>query len=155
MFTKSFLKIDEELSLLSNFKPDKKLLESPRYFVDGKKYFETDTFAHEQALLVTEEGKSVLFVGAAHAGLKQMMERAEKTYQRPVSAVVGALALTDKKGKPIFGEEWVRNFAFELEKFTSAEFYFAAGVGDAVFNALQEELGERIHRLSVGETKEL
>ena len=47
------------------------------------------------------------------------------------------------------------NFAFELEKFTSAEFYFAAGVGDAVFNALQEELGERIHRLSVGETKEL
>jgi len=24
-----------------------------------------------------------------------------------------------------------------------------------VFNALQEELGERIHRLSVGETKEL
>ena len=79
-----------------------------RYFVDGKKYFETDTFAHEQALLVTEEGKSVLFVGAAHAGLKQMMERAEKTYQRPVSAVVGALALTDKKGKPIFGEEWVR-----------------------------------------------
>lgn len=155
VFTKSFLKIDEELSLLSNFKPDKKLLEAPRYFVDGKKYFETDTFAHEQALLVTEEGKSVLFVGAAHAGLKQMMERAEKTYQRPVSAVVGALALTDKKGKPIFGEEWVRNFAFELEKFTSAEFYFAAGVGDAVFNALQEELGERIHRLSVGETKEL
>lgn len=155
VFTKSFLKIDEELSLFSNFKPNKRESEDPRYFVDGKEFFEADTFAHEQALLVAEAGKTVLFVGAAHVGLKQMIERAEKAYQRSVSAVVGALALTDKRGKPVFGEERVRNFAFELEKSTSAEFYFASGVGDCVFGVLQEVLGARVHRLFVGETKEL
>ncbi len=154
IYPKSFLKIDEEFTLLANFKREKENGD-PRYFVDGEKYFEVDTFAHEQALLATENGKSVLFVGGAHAGLKQMIERAEKTYSRPVSAVVGALALTDKKGRPLFGEEKVRNFAFELQKFTAADFYFASGVGDGAFNLLQEQLGGRIRRLNVGETKEL
>lgn len=153
LFTKSFLKIDDELALLSNFKPDKRAATDTRYFADGDKYFVPDTFAHEQALLVTEGGASVLFVGGAHAGLRQMVERAEKTFSRPVSAVVGALELTDKKGKPLFSREWVRNFAFELGKFTKADFYFACGVGDAVFGVLQGELGGRVRRLNVGETK--
>lgn len=152
-FTKSFLKIDDELALLSNFKPDKRAATDTRYFADGDKYFVPDTFAHEQALLVTEGGASVLFVGGAHAGLRQMVERAEKTFSRPVSAVVGALELTDKKGKTLFSLEWVRNFAFELGKFTKADFYFACGVGDAVFGVLQGELGGRVRRLNVGETK--
>ena len=152
-FTKSFLKIDDELALLSNFKPDKRAATDTRYFADGDKYFVPDTFAHEQALLVTEGDASVLFVGGAHAGLRQMVERAEKTFSRPVSAVVGALELTDKKGKPLFSREWVRNFAFELGKFTKADFYFACGVGDAVFGVLQGELGGRVRRLNVGETK--
>ena len=154
-FVKSFLKIDDELSIISNFKPTKQVLAEPRYFVDGDRFFEPDTFSHELALIVSDEDSLTLFVGGAHAGLMQIIERAEKTFSKQVGKVVGALELTDKKGKPLYSEERTRNFAFELEKFTRAEFYFASGIGDSVFGVLQEELGERIRRLHVGETRRI
>lgn len=114
-FVKSFLKIDDELSIISNFKPTKQVLAEPRYFVDGDRFFEPDTFSHELALIVSDEDSLTLFVGGAHAGLMQIIERAEKTFSKQVGKVVGALELTDKKGKPLYSEERTRNFAFELE----------------------------------------
>lgn len=154
-FAKSFLKIDDELSLVSNFKSDKKEISEARWFVDGEKFFVPDTFLHEQALIVCEKGKTVLFVGGATAGLRAMLDRAEKTFSRPVSAVVGGLSLTDKRGKPLVAEARIRELSLSLAKNTSAEYYFAAGIGDGAFDAFQESLGSRLHRLSVGETKVL
>ena len=71
-------KLDEELTLFSGIRTHELLSEANatlREKVGGD--YPRDAFRHEQDLLVTEHGKTVLFAGCAHSGIINIINRAE------------------------------------------------------------------------------
>ena len=71
-------KIDEELTLFSGIRTHELLSEANatlREKVGGD--YPRDAFRHEQDLLVTEHGKTVLFAGCAHSGIINIINRVE------------------------------------------------------------------------------
>ena len=79
-------KIDEELTLFSGIRTHELLSEANatlREKVGGD--YPRDAFRHEQDLLVTEHGKTVLFAGCAHSGIVNIINR-EPLWTRWASA---------------------------------------------------------------------
>jgi len=144
--------IDEELTLFASV-PDSfgALAASAKLREKVGEKFLPDRFSHEQDLLVTAEGKTVLIAGCAHRGIVNILRTgAERLGRRPDLTFGGfhlfqltegdpnADRLIDMTGKALLEGETV--------------YYTGHCTGDYAYEKLKEILGDRLQRMSGGVT---
>ena len=138
--------IDDELSLFTVSNTDR--LYSPvnnvLYDKSGK-----DRFGHEQNLVI-RESRTALIMGCGHAGIANIMEKAQ-AYQ-PDICVGGFHLYNPITGKPV-SEELLSGIASELQSYRNTEFYTCHCTGEKAYRFFAQRL-DNIHYLSCGESVE-
>lgn len=111
--------------------------------------FEHDAFLHEQSLLVTEDARHILVSGCSHAGILNIIERAEKLCGAPLDAVVAGFHLVSPSAGTGEAAEATRALARSLAN-RPARYYTFHCTGIEAYSLLRDELGERVRYLSCG-----
>ncbi len=109
-----------------------------------------DTFEHEQHALITEQ-KTVLLMGCGHAGIVNIMEKAQ-AYAPDIC--VGGYHLYSVPSKHTVGIELLEAIAHELRAYTQTVFYTCHCTGEAAFQYLSQHV-PNMYYLSCGECIEL
>ena len=153
--TSEFVKLDDELTLFSN-EPEvfPALAASAKLQVETPEGLRPDSFTHEQNLLVTAWGKSVLFAGCAHRGIVNILAGAKERLGRLPDAVFGGFhffeldpadpesaKLIDDTGKALLEGETV--------------YYTGHCTGEYAYERLHAILGDRLRRMSGGSVVEI
>lgn len=113
-----------------------------------------DDFSHEQSLLVADRGRSVLVTACSHAGILNIIERAERIAGSPLAAVVGGFHLTAPSAGTAECGETVQALARELARRPTC-YWTCHCTGLEAFGALRDELHDRVRYLYTGETVEI
>ena len=113
-----------------------------------------DSFSHEQSLLIRDAGRCVLVSGCSHAGILNIMDRAEMLAAAPLDAVVAGFHLTAPSAGGVEDPRAVRALARELAQ-RSARYLTFHCTGLAAYGLLRDELGERIGYLCTSASVEL
>ena len=108
-----------------------------------------DDFSHEQALLVEEDGRRILFSGCSHGGILNVMDAAEELAGAPLDVVVAGFHLMDPSGGTVEDPALTRSLARDLAERPARYLTFHCTGTDA-FALLRDELGERVGYLHVG-----
>lgn len=106
-----------------------------------------DRFLHEQYLIVTEEGRSVLFTGCAHKGITNIMTWVEK--EKPLAVIGGfhfmKIPVDTDEGKAFLDESAKQLCAYNTYYFT------CHCTGEEQFNYLKSKMGARLKYLASGQ----
>lgn len=116
--------------------------------------FERDAFLHEQSLLVTEGARHILVSGCSHAGILNIIERAEKLCGAPLDAVVAGFHLVSPSAGTGEAAEATRALARSLAN-RPTRYYTFHCTGIDAYSLLRDELGDRIGYLSCGTQAEI
>lgn len=108
-----------------------------------------DDFAHEQNLIIIENGMSVLFAGCAHNGIVNIQRKAEEILGRPVDIVVAGFHLYNPATKKMISEALVQEIACVLQK-NNTRYHTCHCTGEDAYKMLKGILGEQISYLSTG-----
>ena len=148
--TADFVKLDDELTLFSD-EPEvfPALAASAKLHVETPEGLRPDPFTHEQNLLVTAWGKSVLFAGCAHRGIVNILAGARERLGCLLDAVFGGFhfferdpadpesaRLIDDTGKALLDGETV--------------YYTGHCTGEYAYERLHAILGDRLRRMTGG-----
>ena len=111
-----------------------------------------DTFRHEQDLLVTEHGKTVLFAGCAHSGIVNIINRAEDILGRAPDYVFAGFHLYN----PSLGQSEPRALVDavgeRLRARKATRYVTGHCTGDDAYAWLHETLGDRLAYMATGTT---
>lgn len=110
-----------------------------------------DSFGHEQSLLVAEAGRHVLLSGCSHAGILNILERAESIVGGPLDAVVAGFHLMNPSGGGREGADSTRAVALALAE-RPTRYYTFHCTGMEAFGVLRDVLGDRVRYLATGST---
>lgn len=113
-----------------------------------------DPFGHEQSLLVTESGRHVLFSGCSHAGILNILERAESLAGGPLDAVVAGFHLMSPSGGGRERADSTRAVALALAE-RPTRYYTFHCTGLEAFGVLRDVLGDRVRYLATGSSVSL
>ena len=108
-----------------------------------------DPFVHEQDLLISAEGKTVLVAGCAHRGIVNIRRTAEKLAGRAVDAVVGGFHLFQLDPEKESSGQLLRTIGQALLPGETV-YYTGHCTGEYVFDALRGILGGRLRGISSG-----
>ncbi len=148
--------LDDELTLLSGgFGRDCWSHANDTLRVKTGGDYPPDDFRHEQCLLVTERGKTVLFGGCAHNGIVNILRRAEEILGRAPDAVFAGFHLYNPSLAQSEPRELVEAIARELDARKSTRFFTGHCTGQEAFAILKETLGDRLQYMSGGSVFEL
>ncbi len=109
-----------------------------------------DRFLHEQDLIVTENGKAVLFAGCAHNGIVNILRRAEEILGRAPDAVIAGFHLCNPSLGTTEPRDLVEAIARELAARPGTMYYTGHCTGAEAFAVLKETLGERLAAIHGG-----
>ena len=126
----------------------------PENPTDDPADYQPDAFAHEQNLLVVEDGKAVLISGCAHCGIVNIMRKAENLAGGPLHAVVGGFHLMNPASGSVEDPEAVAQIAAFL-KSRPTRYYTFHCTGMAAYSLLRDHLGNQINYLYTGSSVEL
>ena len=153
--TSEFVKLDDELTLFSN-EPEvfPALAASAKLQVETPEGLRPDSFTHEQNLLVTAWGKSVLFAGCAHRGIVNILAGAKERLGRLPDAVFGGfhffeLDPADPKSARLIDD--TANALLEGE----TVYYTGHCTGDYAYEKLRAILGDRLRPMTGGSIVEI
>lgn len=151
IYSGDYLCIDDELELFSNVR-GRNLYPSGNqdlFMKRGSEYVQDD-FAHEQSLVIKEDGKEVLIAGCAHNGIVNIIEhvRAKKNGRLPTH-VIGGFHLYNPSAKRHEEPAKVREIG-EYLKNTGLEYYTCHCTGLESYRHLQDLMGEQIGYLATG-----
>lgn len=107
-----------------------------------------DTFAHEQNLVIEEDGKTLLVTGCAHNGIINILEHLHALKGRMPDYVIGGFHLSSRSG----GNEdsdTIERIAKHLLG-TKATFYTCHCTGIEAYERLKSAMGDNIDYLSAG-----
>jgi len=113
-----------------------------------------DDFAHEQNLIVTVDGKAVLFSGCSHKGIENILRTAKK-YQPSIQAVFGGFHLYSPATKSTEPPEVLQQLTVELSAHKDVVFYTGHCTGASAFDNMRSSMGEKLRHLSTGATVEI
>ncbi|WP_291440275.1 MBL fold metallo-hydrolase [Desulfovibrio sp.] len=145
-----FVRIDDELSIFGKITGRKLVTQlNASLFKKVNQQFVHDEFAHEQCLVVEFENKKILFGGCAHSGIVNILEKGENLYQSEFDFVFSGFHLFDPITKVSEQPELVTAIEQELRK-RKTVFYTGHCTGETVFNALKENMRDKIWYASAG-----
>lgn len=108
-----------------------------------------DAFLHEQSLLIHEGERYLLVSGCSHAGILNIMDRAQALAGAPIDVVVAGFHLMAPSAGTVEDPLTTRRLARELSCLPTRYYTFHCTGLDA-FGLLRDVLGERIRYLSCG-----
>ena len=115
--------------------------------------FLQDEFAHEQCLIVRENGKRVLLSGCAHNGILNILDRFAQVCGGVPDAVISGFHMMKKTAYTPEEEETIRATARELRE-KPCTFYTCHCTGLAAFELMRGIMGERLQYVHCGDTIE-
>ena len=147
-------RIDETLELFSGV-PARRLVPSCNgdlRIKAGDAYVQDD-LSHEQNLVLSENGKTVLIAGCAHNGIINIVDRFIEEKGFPPDSVIGGFHLysngTQQNEAPGIVDE-IGQILLE----TGAQYYTGHCTGSVSYKRLKAAMGERIEYLSAGDELE-
>ena len=116
--------------------------------------FIRDEFHHEQHLLVSSQGKTVLFAGCAHGGIVNIVRAAEETLGKRPDVVFAGFHLFELDPADPKSMENLTAVAAELSRGDTV-YYAGHCTGDWAFSVLQGMMGDRMRPMRAGTVVEL
>lgn len=107
-----------------------------------------DTFAHEQNLVVEEDGKTLLITGCAHNGIINILEHFHALKGRMPNYVIGGFHLSSRTGGDEDSEMIDRIGKYLIG--TKAKYYTCHCTGIEAYGSLKSAMGDSIDYLSAG-----
>jgi 7,8-dihydropterin-6-yl-methyl-4-(beta-D-ribofuranosyl)aminobenzene 5'-phosphate synthase len=144
--------IGDKIFLLEGFplyfpqpESNKELFEKPN------KVFIPDIFRHEIAMVLIENGESVLFSGCSHSGIMNIVEKANSfNDESQIKAIFGGLHIHNPISKKNESRDYIEKLSDEMLGIDSV-FYTGHCTGEANFNLMQEKLGVKIQTMKTGD----
>lgn len=145
------VQIDTELSVFCGIRGRRNLPETNKRLMqkNGGGYI-SDSFVHEQCLVVREEGKAVLFSGCAHNGILNILDRYRELYGTEPDAVVSGFHLMKKTEHTEEEMQNIRETACELQRLRTV-FYTCHCTGVPAYEMMKEIMGDQLHYVHCGE----
>ena len=110
-----------------------------------------DQFYHEQNLIIREGDKAVLVAGCAHRGIVNIVAKAEEILGRRPDVVISGFHLFRLPAGDPAADGLIRSTADAMLAGDTV-YYTGHCTGDYAFEKLKEILGERLQRISGGES---
>ena len=107
-----------------------------------------DTFAHEQNLIIEEDGKTLLVTGCAHNGIINILEHFQEIKGRMPDYVIGGFHLSSRSGGNEDSDMIDRIGKYLMA--TKAKFYTCHCTGIEAYERLRSVMGDNIDYLSTG-----
>jgi len=150
IFTKGFLRINEEISLFSGVRGRELPTLSNKFLLEktGDGFME-DQFEHEQNLIISEKGKTVIFAGCAHNGIVNVLNRFFEITGRYPDSVIGGFHLFNPLNGDAESQELISAIAKRL-KSTGSHCYTCHCTGEGPYNQMKNILEERLSYLATG-----
>lgn len=150
IYTDGYQIIDDELELFTNVK-------GSRLEPSGNKdllmkignCFQSDGFAHEQNLIIKQDGKELLLAGCAHKGIVNIVEHFAALKKKFPSNVIGGFHLHNRSTGRYEDPALVGQIGTYLME-TNANYYTCHCTGIESFMVLKKIMGDRIHYLPTG-----
>jgi len=117
----------------------------------GPSKTQNDSFAHEQNLIIEENGNTILFAGCAHKGIINIIRKAEDVLGKSPTHVFAGMHLA--KGKE--DKAFISTLAHELMRYNNCTFYTMHCTGTEQYLQLKAIMGNQIEYLSCGEIAEI
>ena len=149
ILTDGTMQIDDELFLFSDVDKNFDTKSNRVLLKKTHQGYVQDDFAHEQNLIVTDQGKSALFTGCSHRGIANILCSA-KNHNPDIHALLGGFHLYNPANKTAEPPPVVQRLADELSKH-DAVFYTGHCTGEKAFNSMRGSMGEKLKRLTTGE----
>lgn len=155
VFTDEVSVIDDGLTLFSDVAGNMCLSKSNRslYARNGKDLI-ADNFSHEQSLIISENGKSVLISGCSHSGIANIQQKAESIQGKRMDVVIGGFHLYNPPTGKYEKGELIDELGKKLAD-TGSRYYTCHCTGDKAYLRLKSVLGDRVDYLSTGKELKL
>lgn len=156
VFVREGLKIDEELELFSDIPAYRPVPGSnaPLKKKEGEA-FVPDDFAHEQCLVIRQGGKSYLFSGCAHHGIRNILQKYRALYGGEPYAVFSGFHLMRKKDGAEGGytQEDVKEIIATAQELSGMNTLFYTGhcTGVKPYEAMEKIMGHQIRYVHSGD----
>ncbi|AHM57864.1 metallo-beta-lactamase family protein (plasmid) [Peptoclostridium acidaminophilum DSM 3953] len=150
IFVGDQLRLDEELELFSNVK-GRKFYPSGNVdlLLKQDEQFILDDFAHEQNLIISEEGKRVLIAGCAHNGIVNIIEHMKEYMHEEPTHVIGGFHLHNRSAGKSESQETVGEIGRHLKN-TGAQYYTCHCTGIEAYGWLRDVMDGQIEYLATG-----
>lgn len=143
--------IDDELQVFSDIRTaDYHSYANENLFrlVDGA--YLKENFHHEQDLLITAQGKTVLVAGCAHRGIVNILRRAEELTAGKMDHVLSGFHLYTQGELTAAQWELIDAVRHELMARKQTHFYTGHCTGETPFRIMKEQMGSQMDRLTGG-----
>ena len=155
IFTDELVEIDEELTLFSNVKKDGFDTKSNGVlYAKSNGVLVQDDFSHEQNMIVKEDGKTLLLSGCSHAGIVNILSKAEEIVGCKIDTIIGGFHLYNPPTKKYESPELIDALSMALNE-KHGKFYTCHCTGAKAFEQMKDTLEDRLCRLSTGAEIEL
>lgn len=156
VLTNDAFEVSEGLALFADVKMTELAPASNRVLLERADAgsFEPDSFAHEQSLVIREDGRTVLVSGCSHCGIVNVLKKAEAIVGGPIDAVVAGFHLMNPASGDVEDPATVAAVAEFLASRPTRYFTFHC-TGLAAYGILRDTLGDRIGYLYTGSSVEL
>lgn len=150
VLTKDITVIDDELILFSN-------VESKLFFTKANNVLYEkrqgklvkDDFSHEQNLLIKSADNVLLISGCSHAGIVNILNRAEEIATAPIQNVIGGFHLYNPPTRKYESDELIIRIAEALKE-KAANYYTCHCTGEKAYKRMKAILGDRLTYLATG-----
>ncbi len=154
-FTGELERLDGELTLFSAVEDNPSLrAAAPKLQEKTGEGFRPDGFAHEQHLLVEENGKAALLAGCGHLGIVNILRAAKRRLGRTPDVVFSGFHLFELDPEAPESEALLAATAEELAEGDTI-YYTGHCTGDRAYARLKEALGDRLRPMDCGAPAEL
>ena len=142
--------IDNELMLFSGVAGQFPLPKSDsNLYVKRNGRMLSDDFCHEQNLIITSGNSRILLCGCAHAGIVNIVRRAEEHIGSELTSVIGGMHLYEPTKKCYESEGYIDDVANALSEIKSS-FYTCHCTGEKAYERMKTCLGTRLTYLRTG-----
>jgi 7,8-dihydropterin-6-yl-methyl-4-(beta-D-ribofuranosyl)aminobenzene 5'-phosphate synthase len=150
IFTKDYLKIDDEIDLFSDV-TEKKFLPSTnnKLYKKSGKEFVPDTFEHEQNLILKQNNNYTLIAGCAHNGIVNIIDKAEDIIGVEINKVISGYHLFQLSLDKDETLDYLNELAKELKTRRSI-YYTCHCTGKKQYDVLHQLMGDQMNYLSTG-----
>lgn len=150
VFTGNNFAIDEELELFSNVTGSRlNPSGNENLLMEKDAVLVPDDFAHEQNLIIKENGVTLLIAGCAHRGIVNIVEHYRTMKNSYPSDVIGGFHLYNRSKKKAEDPEVIRQIG-EYLLTTGSNYHTCHCTGIESYNHLKEIMGEKIDYLATG-----
>jgi len=116
-----------------------------------KDTFVQDSFAHEQCVVVSQEGKKILISGCAHNGIINILDRYYEIFASYPDVVISGFHMMQKEEYIEEDVVNIQNIGRELVQ-TQALYFSGHCTGQSAFDILKEIMGEQLQAIHSGES---